>query len=476
MLDLSVPDPKNHPHFRFKDNGQFTAASRKKSRIQPCTEPSTARASTPLNLDAENQRQVRWLPFAACIPYTTKSSVFDAHKASTMPQSLQQLTADPITPAIGDRYSRQILFPGIGVAGQQRLASAHVAIIGVGATGAAAASLLARAGVGTLTLIDRDFVEPSNLQRQILFDESDALQSLPKAEAAHRKIALFNSTITVHPHIADLVPANIHELLAPADLILDATDNFETRYLINDYAVQQSKPWIYAAAIGSYAATMTILPRLAEGENHRSEPTEKVRHSERSEESLYLSSQTERSDVPIPTAPTACLACIFPKPPTGPVETCDTAGILSTAVNLAASIQVTEALKLLTGQPNLIRRTLLSFDLWTSARSEINTSTPNPACTVCGQRIFAHLAGEGRPHITLCGRNSVQIHEHHRPVDFNAMRDRLAPHGNVRFNDLLLRFERPPHTITLFPDGRALIQGTTDITLARSLYARFIGS
>jgi molybdopterin-synthase adenylyltransferase len=368
-----------------------------------------------------------------------------------MPQSLQQPSTDSINAAsIGsDRYSRQVLFPGIGLTGQQRLADAHVAIVGVGATGAAAASLLARAGVGVLTLIDRDFVEPSNLQRQILFDESDALQSLPKAEAAHRKIALFNSTITIHPHIADLVPANIHELLAPADLILDATDNFETRYLLNDYAVQQSKPWIYAAAIGAYAATMTILPKP----DPASQPS-------------TLNSQL----------PTACLSCIFPKPPSGPVETCDTAGILNTAVNLAASIQVTEALKLLTGQPNLMRRTLLSFDLWTNTRSEINTSTPNPACTVCGQRIFTHLAGEGRPHITLCGRNSVQIHEHHRPVDFAAMRDRLAPHGTVRFNDLLLRFERPPHTITLFPDGRALIQGTTDITLARSLYARFIGS
>jgi adenylyltransferase/sulfurtransferase len=174
--------------------------------------------------------------------------------------------------------------------------------------------------------------------------------------------------------------------------------------------------------------------------------------------------------------PTACLACIFPKPPTSPVETCDTAGILSTAVNLAASIQTTEALKLLTNQPHLMRRTLLSHDLWTNERSEINTSQPNPDCTVCGRRIFTHLAGEGRPHITLCGRNSVQIHEHHRPVDFAAMRARLSPHGTVRFNDLLLRFEHAPHTITLFPDGRALIQGTTDITLARSLYARFIGS
>jgi len=352
-----------------------------------------------------------------------------------------------------DRYSRQVLFPGIAAAGQQLLRSAHVAIVGVGATGAATASLLARAGVGTLTLIDRDFVEPSNLQRQVLFDEADARDSLPKAEAARRKIALFNSTITVHPHIADLVPANIHELLAPAhlipvDLVLDATDNFETRYLINDYAVQQSKPWIYAAAIGAYAVTMNILPKPA----------------------------ADSPSTPYSLLPTPCLSCIFPKPPTGPVETCDTAGILSTAVNLAASLQATEALKLLTNQPHLMRRTLFSYDLWTNERSEINTSTPNPACTVCGQRIFTHLAGEGRPHITLCGRNSVQIHEHHRPVDFPAMRDRLSPHGAVRYNNLLLRFEHPPHTLTLFADGRAIIQGTTDITLARTLYARFIGS
>jgi molybdopterin-synthase adenylyltransferase len=382
------------------------------------------------------------------------------HPTSPLPQSVQEpqagtqiintpAGAPPITDQ--DRYSRQVLFPGIGAAGQRLLRSSHVAIVGVGATGAATASLLARAGVGALTLIDRDFVEPSNLQRQVLFDEADALESLPKAEAARRKIALFNSAITVHPKIADLVPANIHELLGPAQLVLDATDNFETRYLINDYAVQQSKPWIYAAAIGAYAATMNVLPKPGP-------------------------SSTPYFLFPTPCPPTACLACIFPKPPTGPVDTCDTAGILSSAVNLAASIQATEALKLLTNQPHLMRRTLFSYDLWSNERSEVSTGTPNPDCTVCGQRIFTHLAGEGRPHITLCGRNSVQIHEHHRPVDFAAMRTRLEPHGAVRFNELLLRFERAPHTITLFPDGRALIQGTTDITLARSLYARFIGS
>ncbi|HMF52777.1 MAG TPA: hypothetical protein VK593_00410, partial [Edaphobacter sp.] len=198
-------------------------------------------------------------------------------------------------------------------------------------------------------------------------------------------------------------------------------------------------------AIGAYAATMNILPRAASGEAGAWEPT-------------------------------ACLACLFAKPPLGPVETCDTSGILSTAVNLAASIQVTEALKFLTGQSSLMRRTLLSFDLWTSERSEISASKPLSGCAVCDHRSFTHLAGTDRPHITLCGRNSVQIHEHHRPVDFAAMRERLAPHGQVRFNDLLLRFERAPHTLTLFADGRAIIQGTTDVTLARSLYARFIGS
>jgi molybdopterin/thiamine biosynthesis adenylyltransferase len=339
------------------------------------------------------------------------------------------------TAQLTERYSRQVLYPGIGEEGQRKLGSAHVALVGCGATGAAAASLLARAGVGTLTLIDRDFVEESNLQRQVLFDESDAQLALPKAEAASRKIALFNSETTVKAHVNDLVPANIHELLGSADLVLDATDNFETRYLINDYAIEQNKPWIYAAAIGAYAVTMNILPEE-----------------------------------------TACLACLFPKPPGGTVETCDTAGILNTAVNFAASIEVTEAIKWIVGAKQKMRRSLLSFDLWTSERSEVSTSRRRADCEVCGLKNFAHLRGEGRPHITLCGRNSVQIHEHHRPVNFAEMEARLRPHGKVRFNNLLLRFEHGGYVITLFADGRALIQGTTDITQARTLYARFIGS
>ena len=364
------------------------------------------------------------------------------------------MTEQPLDDFLSDRYSRQILFPGIQSAGQQLLGRARVAVVGVGATGASAASLLARAGVGELTLIDRDFVEPSNLQRQILFDEADARDALPKAEAARRKIAGFNSNVTVQAHIADLVPANIYDLLGPAHLVLDCTDNFETRYLLNDYAVQQRKAWIYAAAIGAYAATMTILPASGPGPSG-------------------VGSQTSEYE------PTACLACLFPDPPAGAVETCDTAGILASAVNLAASIQVTEALKLLTGQAHLVRRTLLSFDLWTNERSEISSARPDPNCTVCHGRRFVHLEGLARPHITLCGRNSVQIHEHRRPLDLAALQQRLLRHAEVedlRFNALLLRFRRGAQTLTIFPDGRALVQGTTDPSLARSLYARFIGS
>ncbi len=334
-----------------------------------------------------------------------------------------------------ERYSRQTLFSGIGVEGQRKLAAGHVAIVGCGATGAAVAGLLARAGVGTLTLIDRDYVEWSNLQRQVLFDEEDAAASLPKAVAAQRKISRCNRHIRVAAHVDDLVPGNIHALLQPAHLILDATDNYETRYLLNDYAVEQGKAWIYAGAVGAYAVTMNILP----GE-------------------------------------TACLTCIFPQPPSGMVETCDTAGILNPAVNLAASVEAAEAMKYLVGARNHMRRTLLACDLWSNERSEMDASRPRADCAVCGERKFVHLAGEARPHITLCGRNSVQIHEHHRPMDFSLLEEKLRAHGTVRHNDMLLRFEHGTYCMTIFKDGRALIQGTTDIGLARSLYARFIGS
>ena len=334
-----------------------------------------------------------------------------------------------------ERYSRQELFSGIGHEGQRKLVESRIAIVGCGATGSALASLLARAGVGTIRIIDRDYVEPSNLQRQSLFDESDAAESLPKAIAAARKVAAFNSQIVVEPHVADVTPENIAALLAGVQLVLDGTDNFETRYLLNDFAVQQSLFWIYTAAVGSYAVTLNILPGRS-----------------------------------------ACLSCLFPDPPRGTFETCETAGILNSAVNLAASISATEALKFLVGAEAKLRRTLLSSDVWQNERAEVAADQPRPGCRVCGRREFLHLAGEGRPHITLCGRNSVQIHERERPVDFAQMSERLKPHGTVRHNSFVLKFWHEPYEMTLFPDGRAIIKGTSNTALARSLYARYVGT
>ena len=363
-------------------------------------------------------------------------SLAHERRAHETPETEQRRTPASNSRA-DERYSRQILFRGIGAEGQRKLAAARVAIVGCGATGSALAGLLARAGVGTIRIIDRDYVEPSNLQRQSLFDENDAAESFPKAIAAARKIAAFNSGIVVEPRVEDLVPRNIEALLEGMQLILDGTDNFETRYLINDYAVDRALPWIYSAAVGSYAVTMNVLP-----------------------------------------GQTACLACIFPDSPRGMVETCETSGILNSAVNLAASISATEALKILVDGANStkLRRTLLSFDLWTNEHAEISAAKPRTGCRACGERDFIHLAGEGRPHITLCGRNSVQIHERQRPIDFAEMDRRLQSHGTVRHNDFVLKFWHDPYEMTLFPDGRAIIKGTTDTAVARSLYARYVGS
>jgi molybdopterin/thiamine biosynthesis adenylyltransferase len=333
-----------------------------------------------------------------------------------------------------DRYSRQVLFKEIGAEGQKKLSQARIAIVGCGATGSALASLLGRSGVGKLRIVDRDYVEPSNLQRQTLFNEADARESVPKAIAAARQIARFNSQIEVEPQVADLTPGNVDSLIGGCELILDGTDNFETRYLINDYAVKNSVSWIYAAAVGGYAVTMNVIP----GE-------------------------------------TACLACIFPESPRGTVETCETAGILNSAVNLVASLAASEALKFLVGTRSKLRRTLLSWDVWSNERAELAADHPRAGCRVClGE--FVYLAGEGRPHITLCGRNSVQIHERSRPVDFVELSSRLQPLGHVRHNEFVLKFWREPYEMTLFPDGRAIIKGTTDTAVARSLYARYVGA
>jgi molybdopterin-synthase adenylyltransferase len=342
-----------------------------------------------------------------------------------------------VNDSLQEKYSRQMLFAGIGPEGQKRLLASRAAIVGCGAIGAATANLLVRAGVGYVRIIDRDFVEPSNLQRQTLFDESDALNVLPKAIAAERKLRSINSSVTVEGVVADLSPRNAEALLNDVDLLLDGTDNFETRFLINDVAVKSGRPWIYAAAVASYGLTMTIRP----GE-------------------------------------TACLACLLESGSAaqGLEETCDTIGVLGPIINLIASLEVAEALKLLSGRPEALHGRLLSCDVWTGRMQSVGVAR-NPQCRACARHDFTYLAGEAQPHITMCGRDSVQIHERARTIDLRVLEARLRPLvENVRQNDFLLRFRIAPFEMTVFADGRAILKGTRDPAVARSLYARYIGA
>ncbi|MBI4461199.1 MAG: ThiF family adenylyltransferase [Acidobacteria bacterium] len=334
-----------------------------------------------------------------------------------------------------ERYSRQILFPKIGEAGQQKLLASRVAIVGCGALGSQQASLMVRAGVGELLIVDRDYVEESNLQRQTLFEEADAAQSLPKAVAAEAHLRQANSGVKVRGVVADLTPENISEILSGVHLLLDGTDNFETRYLVNDFSVKNDVPWIYGAAVASYGVTMTIVPGR-----------------------------------------TPCLACLFPEPPAGIQATCDTEGIVNAAASTVASLQVGEALKLLVGDLEALHGRLISLDLWKNVFQAVNPGQPAADCRVCRRKEFAHLSGSRSAPVTLCGRNSVQIHERKRPVDFEELEKRLRALGAVRYNAFVCQFTIAPYQLTIFPDGRAIIQGTSDPGLARSLYARYIGS
>ncbi|HLG13326.1 MAG TPA: ThiF family adenylyltransferase [Blastocatellia bacterium] len=338
-----------------------------------------------------------------------------------------------------DRYSRQLLFEGIGSDGQRRLAGSRAVIIGCGALGAIHAETLARAGVGRLDLVDRDFVEESNLQRQIMFEERDALDRLPKSVAAAARIARVNSHVKVEPVVADVSFANIEEVIAGADVVLDGTDNFETRYLINDACVKARIPWVYGAAVGSYGLTMTIVPDE-----------------------------------------TPCLRCVLeaiPEPGSGP--TCDTAGVLLPIVSVIGSIQAIEAIKLLTGRPEVLHRSLIIIDVWDFNVSRINLAgfSDRSACPTCGRREFEFLRGKSRQvSTTLCGRNAVQISRTGRTdLDFDALARRLRPLGEVAFNEFLLRFRVDRYDITVFRDARSIIRGTDDPAIARGLYARYIG-
>jgi molybdopterin-synthase adenylyltransferase len=340
-----------------------------------------------------------------------------------------------MTPAEKERYSRQILFAGIGEAGQQHLLQAHAAIVGCGALGSFQAAALARAGVGRLTIVDRDYVELGNLQRQWLFEESDAAEALPKAVAAARRLASINSSVHIEGIVADLTPANIEDLLASAQVTLDGTDNFETRYLLNDFAVSRGIPWIYGAAVGSYGLTMPIIPGV-----------------------------------------TACFRCVYPNPPEGSQPTCETAGVLNSITAAIAALQSADALKILAGRPDCVSARIATVDVWDGGIRQIDQPLPDPDCPACGARDFVYLEGRKRTPVSLCGRNAVQIHERSRPLDLARLKAALLPLGEVRANEFALRFFPRPYEMTIFPDGRAIVKGTTDVGVARSLYAKYVGS
>lgn len=336
------------------------------------------------------------------------------------------------------RYARQTLLTPIGRDGQARIAATHVLVVGCGALGGASANLLARAGFGRITVVDRDYVELHNLQRQTLFDEADVAAHVPKAAAAAARLAQINSEITVVPVVADVNPVTIESLLAGVDLIVDGLDNFETRYILNDAAVKHGIPWVCGGVIGAYGMTMTVRPGQS-----------------------------------------ACLRCVFPEPPAaGSAPTCDTAGVLGPAVDVVAGLQVAEAMKLAVGALDALNPGLISIDVWSLAFDRIPILGPIPGCPTCGHRRFTFLDAGLNQSTSLCGHDAVQILVT-PPVslDLAALELRLSPSGETLRNRFLLRFHpaESDHELTVFPDGRAIIKGTTDPTEARTLYARYIG-
>ena len=336
------------------------------------------------------------------------------------------------------RYSRQILFDGIGSEGQASIASSRVVLVGCGALGTLQASLLVRAGVGTVRLIDRDFVEESNLQRQILFDESDVRALLPKAVAAARKLCEVNSLVSVEGVVADVNRASAGRLLDGFDLILDASDNFDVRFLINDYAVKNRIPWIYGACVGAAGMMFTIVP----GE-------------------------------------TACLRCVFESaPPAGITPTCDTAGVIGPAASMVASLQVAEALKILAGQAGKVNRRITRLDLWENRITMTEPPVRDESCPCCGNREFFYLEGAmGAETSVLCGRNSVQISRSGaEEVDLQALAAKLTPVARIEGNRFLMRAVIDGYQLTVFADGRAIVAGTNDPSIAKSLYARYVGA
>ena len=339
---------------------------------------------------------------------------------------------------MNERYSRQILFREIGQAGQEKLLNSRVLLVGCGALGASHAEILARAGVGFLRIVDRDFVELTNLQRQTLYSETDALNRLPKAVAAKNRLAEINSEVEVEEIVADVNHSNIESLLTDIDLVLDGTDNFQIRYLLNDACVKLGKTWIYGAAVSSYGTTMTIFPNK-----------------------------------------TPCLRCIFEEmPAAGSAPTCDTAGVIQPIISSIAAIQTTEALKILTGNTEKLHQSLMQIDVWNNDWRKIKLGRPNEDCETCAKRNFEFLDAEaGDFSAVLCGRNAVQIAPPRAgAIDLPQLAERLKNLGEVKQNEYLVRFTTGENELTVFADARAIIRGTDDVAVARALYAKFVGS
>lgn len=341
---------------------------------------------------------------------------------------------EEVAPERSDRYARQTVLPVIGLEGQRRLLASRVAVLGCGATGTVIANHLARAGVGALRIVDRDWVEWNNLQRQLLYSEEDVRSGVPKAKAAERHLRGVNSSIEIEGIVADVSAANVREWIAGCDLVMDGTDNFETRYLVNDACVQQGLPWVYTGAVAAYGMTMAIRP-----------------------------------------SETPCLRCIFPDPaPPGTSATCDTAGVLGPAVSVIASLAAVEGIKLLLGSEP--PGGLIHVDVWELTWHRLRVER-KADCPCCGRREFPFLEAQRGSHASsLCGRNAIQITPSQAVrLDLPALAGRLKPLGPVTVNPFLLKLQLEAHLLTIFPDGRAVIQGTTDETVARSLYARYVG-
>ncbi|HJN10395.1 MAG: ThiF family adenylyltransferase [Pirellulaceae bacterium] len=338
-----------------------------------------------------------------------------------------------------DRYIRQMRYPPLGKSGQQQLSTSSALICGCGALGSVLANTLARAGVGHLRIVDRDFLELNNLQRQVLYDEQDVAAGIPKAIAAQNKLRAINSDVDIEAIVTDVDHTNIASLVDGVEMILDGTDNFETRYLLNDASINFNIPWVYGGCIGAEGQTMTIVP----------------------------------GDTP-------CLRCLMPEsPPPGSTPTCDTAGILGPIINVIASIEACEAIKILSGHREAINRTLMVFELWDNRVRQVKLdSLQGIECETCDQRKFPWLAGQRGSHTAiLCGRNAVQLSFPDRqPLSLESLAEKLRGMGEVSGNRFLLRLTVDEYLITVFPDGRAIIGGTEDITEAKTVYAKYIGN